>query len=353
MAILQDSWNFAKTAGESIATIRVRNLRTTLTVGKDAWGRPKKSQPLLISATVSLRKLFESASVDDEVDSSTIHYGILSKTIIEAMKAFESCGDCFTDGALSTTMRGLLDYIFTYLTHWSLDGGSEAGADFSDLEKILVDCATVKYMELQIMLPKASLLGSGVSLTGAATYDASHNSRPSVYCIGLELHNLRVPTLIGVNKNERLAKQIVAANVQIDGYNSCQDAYNELEELVVKTLEESSFETLEALAAHIGRRVIRYFLIPSFPDNHAAKVLLQSLPNNIHFHRVRISLEKPTAVMLADASVVEMLVDSDPSRNGMAKKLWEAWLEHAAVPPFPLQGRLDEYIAKNCPGDIT
>jgi len=62
--------------------------------------------------------------------------------------------------------------------------------------------------------------------------------------------------------------------------------------------------------------------------------------------RIRISLEKPTAVTFADAPVVEMLMDSDPAENHVAESLWQG----AGVtkqPPFPLQGRLDDWIRTN------
>jgi hypothetical protein len=55
---------------------------------------------------------------------------------------------------------------------------------------------------------------------------------------------------------------------------------------------------------------------------------------------MKICLEKPTAVTLADAPVVELLIDS-------AKIL--RLNNHAKTPPFPLQGRLDEWIRGNDP----
>lgn len=67
------------------------------------------------------------------------------------------------------------------------------------------------------------------------------------------------------------------------------------------------------------------------------------------FPNVKISLEKPTAVMYADAPCVELLIPSHPQRNKDAKGLW---LTSAAVgnfdaPPFPLQGSLGEWVGRN------
>jgi hypothetical protein len=43
-----------------------------------------------------------------------------------------------------------------------------------------------------------------------------------------------------------------------------------------------------------------------------------------------------------------MLLDSDPSKSTEVKELWKAReKEGAKVVPFPLEGRLDEWIGKN------
>jgi hypothetical protein len=59
------------------------------------------------------------------------------------------------------------------------------------------------------------------------------------------------------------------------------------------------------------------------------------------YPRIRISLSKPTAVTLADAPVVEVSVDT------------RAMLKLIPLPPvpmpFPLQGRLDDWIKENDP----
>jgi hypothetical protein len=62
--------------------------------------------------------------------------------------------------------------------------------------------------------------------------------------------------------------------------------------------------------------------------------------------RVRIRLEKPTAVMFADAPAVEILVDSDPKVNRDVESLWRDY-EVVRQPPFPLESRLDEWISLN------
>jgi len=59
----------------------------------------------------------------------------------------------------------------------------------------------------------------------------------------LKLHELRVPAIIGVNGNERKAKQVVVCSVEMERWDRMVDAYNELEEIVVKVLSSASLST--------------------------------------------------------------------------------------------------------------
>jgi hypothetical protein len=65
-------------------------------------------------------------------------------------------------------------------------------------------------------------------------------------------------------------------------------------------------------------------------------------------------LEKPTAVTFADAPVVEFSLDTDPQKSETVKKQY--WMKNSqpkVVPPFPLLGRLDQWIAANDPGNFA
>jgi dihydroneopterin aldolase len=224
MNVLRSSWQVALAAGEPHSTIRVRNLQATVKVGRDAWGRPGKLQPVLISATISLREPFEKAVADDSVDNtSTVHYGILSKAILEAVEAFPTA-------QTAGTLRCLLDHVLKHLTGIGLDftGSTSRG----ESERPVIARPALKSLELNLLLPKASLIGNGVSLSVTTVYTIFGDAE--MYSMGLKLHELRIPTLIGVNANERLAKQIVAANIELDSWSPPADLYNELEALVVK-----------------------------------------------------------------------------------------------------------------------
>lgn len=178
----------------------------------------------MISATISLREPFEKAVADDSVDNaSTVHYGILSKAILEAVEAFPAA-------QTAGTLRCLLDHVLQHLTGVGLD--STQSASKRENEHPVIARLALKSLELSLLLPKASLIGNGVSLSATTVYSPSGDAE--MYSMGLKLHELRIPTLIGVNPNERLAKQIVITNIELDSWSPKADLYNELEEVVVK-----------------------------------------------------------------------------------------------------------------------
>ena len=74
-----------QTGGEPNAVVRVRNLQYTIKGPQDAWGRPGRPQPVLVSAEVSLYQPFKSSSSKDVVASDTVHYGLLSKSILATL----------------------------------------------------------------------------------------------------------------------------------------------------------------------------------------------------------------------------------------------------------------------------
>jgi len=246
-------------AGESHSVIRVTNLQTTAKVGTDAWGISGKIQPVLISVSVSLRHPFSTASKKDSVDESTLHYGKLSKAILEAARTFK--GDSrnairLHNYGLDTVGRehkqspGTLwlfwEHIVSFVTGNSMVIDQDTGKVERNTSCKVIDAKTVKSLEMKITLPKASLLGSGASINGtillietpeqeAINVDENRKAlfrNDQSRC--LKLQDLRIPTLIGVNDNERLAKQTVFANIEIDPWLLEEDLYAQLEEIVVK-----------------------------------------------------------------------------------------------------------------------
>jgi dihydroneopterin aldolase len=232
------SWQVRAQAGEPFAVVRVKNLQYMIEAGRDAWGRAHKMQPVMISAEVSLRRPFETASSTDLVSADTVHYGLLSKAILSIL---EEMGRQETRASSGSSARrdqrdeghslfAVFSSIWSELTGLSWPTGLE-----KVVETPFLKISRVSYLCVTVMFPKATLLGEGVSLTGSAVFSGEGGTSGSpVRTFGrcLRLHRLRVPTLVGINDNERKAKQVVIADVEIDKYPPALDIYPELEALV-------------------------------------------------------------------------------------------------------------------------
>ncbi|KAK0618347.1 hypothetical protein B0T17DRAFT_618948 [Bombardia bombarda] len=301
------SWEVKAAAGEPFAVVRVRNLQSVVQAAKDAWGRTGKSQPLLVSAELSFSTPFDTAAADDRLGADTVHYGNLSKTILTSLGAATPS----PSSSSHLTLRDVLETIWSDLTGLSVDGSS-TGAK----KKPFLSLARVRFLSVTVTLPKASLLGEAVSLTASSVFGLGDGEdggaaapRAQIYSIALDLINLRVPTLIGVNPNERLSKQFVVTSVTIDQFGQSVDFYTDIESVVAKALDESSFETLEALGAHLADSIFSNY-------GHHGILLAGQKPSDAPQWQLHIRMEKPTAVPLADCPVVEIRAGSAFPRAG-------------------------------------
>jgi dihydroneopterin aldolase len=215
---LVSSRRLSNAEGDPVAVVRVRNLQTTIQGPKDAWGRGSKQQPLLISAEVSLTHAFPSSSSHDKVASDTVHYGLLSKSILSTLEKLPK-------SALS--LSDILNRLWVDLTGYLYTGVKEPSAEHT---KAFLDIGLIRRLSVSLVLPKASLMGSAIKLSGSCLFTDSAITARS---LELGLEGIRVPTLIGVNSNERNAKQVVITNIRIDEYETSHDDYAVIESVVV------------------------------------------------------------------------------------------------------------------------
>ncbi|ETS87967.1 hypothetical protein PFICI_01795 [Pestalotiopsis fici W106-1] len=305
-APLLSTWEVSAAAGEPIAVVRVRNLQGTVPVGRDAWGRPDKAQPALISTEVSFAQPFGAASATDTVSAETAHYGNLSKNLLASLGAFAQASPP-TKVAAAASAAGdngkpssgdVFELLWVGLTGRVVDGSARA----LPLDRLpFLNTDRLRGLSLTVHLPKASLLGSGVSQTVTACFngetEAAGNPLRS-YARSLRIHELRIPVLIGVNDNERQAKQMVVADVEIDKLDVTRDIHPELESIITEasnnhTMSASSFETLEALGALVAGKILDEFKIVDDPKTGRERGW-----------QVKIALGKPIAVPFADSPEV-------------------------------------------------
>lgn len=171
------------------ARIMVKNLHTTVSCLDDVWGRTGTRQPITVSAEVFLRTNFESSAGGDAVRSDTVHYGTLAKAIMAALESRDA------QKAASTDAHGLC---------WCLISALQGGV-------VDIYNPAVGALRITVNLPKGTLLSDGESATHTI-------SNPSLggHVSTFSVQGLCVPTIIGVNPHERLAKQVVIANLKIE-----------------------------------------------------------------------------------------------------------------------------------------
>ncbi|KAK2593062.1 hypothetical protein QQS21_009228 [Conoideocrella luteorostrata] len=275
--------------GSCPSVIRIRNIQSTIQGPSDAWGRPNRPQPISVSLTVHLHQAFGSTSASDALAPDTIHYGLLSKAVLATLSLL----DCQKSTRKSLSLRDILEGIWTDLTGQDTLSGPVRyrgnGAPFLQLE-------FVRSLQVTVHLPKATLQGGGVSLTTTGVFE---QGKLVMRGSALRLHELKVPVLIGVNDNEREAKQGVVADVSVERFDESSDSYHYLERVVVQAMSESSFETIEALVADLAIHMKAHLA-----KNHKA-------PLDGHGWHLKIAVEKPIAVVFADAPCVELRINTN------------------------------------------
>ncbi|KAL7946400.1 hypothetical protein V8C42DRAFT_320509 [Trichoderma barbatum] len=311
MADLEPNWRVRFLAGQPPAVVRVRNLQTSIEGPSDAWNRKGRPQPLCVTASVMLKEAFDTSSTADKVEADTVHYGLLSKAILASLEGRsqqllhpEKSGSTARKNQFSS-LRDIVNTIWEDLTGQDFNGRSKVTDEESEVTASFLKPSTIRCLELTVHLPKASLLGGGVSLTRIALFGRDGESRPQPRGLSLKIHDLRVPTLIGVNDNEREAKQVVVASIEIDKFDIEKDIFTMIEGETVKVMSQSSFETLEALANTLAYKLASYL-----HSSQAGSMNRKGWP-------IKIALEKPIAVVLADAACVQLSVNSSEVLGGI------------------------------------
>ncbi|KAK4193540.1 hypothetical protein QBC35DRAFT_109438 [Podospora australis] len=273
-------------AGEPPASVSVKNLQCLLQHGgRDAWHRSSKTQPCLISAEVGFSQPFDLASESDKLGEDTVHYGSLSKHLLSSIETYTPQGAKGGGGEEEQDVQDVLGRLWEDLTGVQLDGTEPEGEGKKKGGFLGESLKRVGLLSVKILLPKASLLGEGVSYTATAAFDKE--GRMTARALQMGVLRVRVPVLIGVNKNEREARQMLITSVGIEMVGVKGDRYTRVEGVLVKALQESAFETLEALGAHLIDRIEEGYV-------------------NARDYHVHVEMEKPIAVPLADCPIVEV-----------------------------------------------
>lgn len=221
-------------AGDLPAVIRVRNICLSLKLGAaDAWGLIGQEQTVLVSVDVGLRKPFKDSASLDVVGVDTVHYGHLAKAIRQHLvtAAPEHPED-------NSVARDLLKVTLDLLRHLARVDGEPADPEISRLSPLAQSAANIRYLSVTIHLPKATLLGRGVSTTAAQLFD----DELRLWALNVTLHEISIPTVVGVNEKERHKKQLVTVDLELDKYPHDADMYAGVYETIVKVLSSPNFQ---------------------------------------------------------------------------------------------------------------
>lgn len=158
--------------------IFLKNLQLSAVVGKDAWDRDMKPQPVILS--LRLQMGIEAAARTDDV-SLTVNYGQVCKNIISYVEQQQ-------------VFKDLLDFVSKIRVLTMATG-----------------CAAVF---VRAILPKASLRAEGGLGLESASFNDERATNAS-FADRFLVNDLKIPCIIGVNTHERYAKQIVVVNLEL------------------------------------------------------------------------------------------------------------------------------------------
>lgn len=159
-------------------TVILRDLKFDLVVGRDAWRRPGKPQPVLITLNLQPTSNFEAAALQDDV-SMTLDYGKVYKKVSVQLK-----------DQLYGNVQGLM----------------------LDLARCVED---YRLLGIDIVMPKAILEAS----TGLHYHSRIDKSSPEKADASwsVAIKGIAASCIIGVNPHERQYKQRVSIDLILGG----------------------------------------------------------------------------------------------------------------------------------------
>ncbi|KAL4873403.1 hypothetical protein BDV12DRAFT_77751 [Aspergillus spectabilis] len=325
-------------------SVRLRNIQLPLPAAPDPWHRTGKSQPCTASLKLSYSSAVAAANADDV--SLSLDYGKLYRRLEEdirnlgrspalpgqhlisvegsrreEMLAKDVGQDVrLTAGVVANCGLGLLDetaagvrrmaHVHQTRRRSSASGnqaqahsavfnqGNPASGASSAIDDVFGQC------EVWLHLPKALLRAEGglhyrsvtvwgyrQGSTAGGDVDTSGSERcPVVLEEEFRIDGIRCYCILGVNSHERVEKQAVIVSLEFKGPgqlawgSTVVDTYQAMTKAVAERVEETTFQTVEALATFVARIVTMDFAN----------------------ERVTVRVEKPSAMPFVETSGVEV-----------------------------------------------
>jgi dihydroneopterin aldolase len=156
----------------------LRNLKFDLAIGRDAWRRPGKPQPVSITVNLLPKQTFEAAALEDDVNL-TLDYGLLYKRIQANIK----------------------------------------DKRYGNIQGFMLDLAQVidgyKLLNVDIVLPKALLDATGGLHYHLRVEKSAPDQVDATWSVAIK--SIVCSCIVGVNPHERLFKQRLSFDIVLSG----------------------------------------------------------------------------------------------------------------------------------------
>lgn len=215
--------------------VYIRGLRRDIVVGRDAWGRSGKEQPVIINARIYTRNAVKDAAETDDITRG-IDYSKLCKAL----------------GSLMTNCEGLDDLA----------------------ERIASNIPHYDNISLEITLPRG-VPHSTKGITYMSEFLLENNTFTATRAWTLHSATVRIPAIecsciVGVHPHERENKQPVSISLFFSTIGSTTyysdgvlDCYQEMAQAVFQYVESSQSLTVEAVAERVAAVVMKDFSVDS------------------------------------------------------------------------------------------
>ncbi|KAJ5095531.1 hypothetical protein NUU61_004887 [Penicillium alfredii] len=325
-------------------SVRLGSIELPLPAAPDPWHRPEKKQPCTATLKLSYSSAVAAAAADDV--SLSLDYGKLFRrlesdvrnmalqqqhalqriisvegTRREDMRAsalgedprvtaaiVANCGL----GLLDETAAGVRRMAHTHQSPRSSFSGASTGAGAAWVNSAPI-AADYGQCEVELHLPKALLRADGGLLYRCVTVWGYHQRARSAEAEAIDsavrcpvvleeefrIDGIRCYCILGVNSHERVEKQAVVISLEFKGPgqlawgSTVVDTYQTMTRAVAEKVEETSFQTVEALATFVARIVTVDF------GNE----------------RVTVLVEKPSALAFVQRSGVEITRSQEFFKN--------------------------------------
>ncbi|KAL4778112.1 hypothetical protein BJX76DRAFT_162713 [Aspergillus varians] len=323
-------------------SVRLRNIQLPLPAAPDPWHRNGKSQPCTASLKLSYSSAVAAANADDV--SLSLDYGKLYRRIdedirnmttshkhtgvlpgqhmisVDGSRREEMLGADvgqdvrLTAGVVANCGLGLLDETAAGVRRMAhvhqtrrrssasaapagmqvqaLNNNSASSSSSGPIDDVFGQC------EVWLHLPKALLRAeNGLHYRSSTVWGykgsgdlASSDRCPVVLEEEFRIEGIRCYCILGVNSHERVEKQAVIVSLEFKGPgqlawgSTVVDTYQAMTRTVAERVEETSFQTVEALATFVAR------------------IVTVEYANE----RVTVRVEKPSALAFVETSGVEV-----------------------------------------------